>query len=69
MESFQEEEITMIKKYLKNCSRSLAIREMQIQIFFFLGFILPQSEGPRPTKQPTNAGGGAGFGEKGDFIH
>lgn len=36
--------------------------------FFFLGFILPQSEGPRPTKQPTNAGG-EGFGEKGDFIH
>lgn len=54
MESFQEKEIKVIKKYLKNCPRSLAIMEMQIN--FLGGFILPQSEGSRSTKQPTNAG-------------
>lgn len=55
---FLRRRIKVIKKYLKNCPRSLAIRERQIK--FLGGFILPQSEGPRSTKQPTNAGGDLG---------
>ena len=62
---FSKEDIQMAKKYMKKCSTSLIIREMQIETI--IGITWHQSEGPS-FKKSTNNKYWRGYGAKGTFL-
>jgi hypothetical protein len=62
---FSKEEVQMASKYMKKCSNSLVIKEMQIKTT--LRFHLPQLEWLESRVITTNAW--QGCGETGTLIH